>query len=73
MFDFVQSSPLFSIRRLAFSLVIVVFAVATDVLFMHLKDIQTAADFVTEVMIYTLGTYGGLTIAALFNQPSASR
>lgn len=73
MFDFVRSSPLFSIRRLAFSLVIVVFVVAADVLFIHLKDIQTTVDFVTEVMIYTLGTYGGLTIAALFNQPSASQ
>ncbi|RDZ46264.1 hypothetical protein C5B91_00885 [Haloferax sp. Atlit-10N] len=70
MFNFIWQSTLFSVRRLIFCLVITVFVVATDVLFIHLKDIQTAADFATEVVIYTLGFYGGFTIMALFNQPS---
>jgi hypothetical protein len=73
MLDFIRQSPLFSVRRLFFCLVITVFVVATDVLFIHLKDIQTTADFVTEVAIYTLGFYGGYTIMALFNQPKDSQ
>ncbi len=73
MLDFVRSSPLFSIRRLAFGIVLTVFIVATDVLFIHLQDIQTTADFVSKVAIHTLGAYGAFTIMALFNQPSASQ
>ncbi|KTG11319.1 hypothetical protein AUR66_20070 [Haloferax profundi] len=72
MFKLVRSSPLFSIRRLVFCLVITVFVVTTDVLFIHLKDIQTAAGFATEVAVYTLGFYGGFTITALSNQSSAA-
>ena len=72
MLDFIRSSPLFSIRQLAFCLVITVVVVTTDVLFIHLKDIQTTADFVTEVAMYPLGFYGRFTITALFDQPSDS-
>ena len=73
MLDFVRSSPLFSIHRLAFCLLVTVFVVVTDVLFIHLKDIQTTADFVTVVAIYTTGFYGGFTITVLFNWHSASQ
>ena len=72
MLDFVRSSPLFSIRRLAFCLVVVTLVVTTDVVFIHFKDVQTTTDFVTEVAIHTLGIYGGFTITALFNQPNAT-
>jgi hypothetical protein len=72
MLEFVRSSPLFSNLRLVLCLGLTVFVLTTDVLFIGFKDIQTAADFATEVVIHTLGFYGGYTIVALFNRPSDS-
>lgn len=73
MLDVLRSSPLFSLRRLLFCLLLTVVVVATDALFIHLKDIQTTADFATEVVIHTLGFYGGYTLIALFNQSGSAR
>jgi glycopeptide antibiotics resistance protein len=73
MLAFIRSSPLFSLQRLIFCLILTAFVVSTDILFFHILDIQTTADTIYEVTINTLGAYGGFTIMALFNQPSSSR
>ncbi|MFC4360430.1 hypothetical protein ACFO0N_20995 [Halobium salinum] len=72
MFDFLRLSPLFSIRRFTLCLLVTVFVVTTDVLFIHLKDIKTVTEFVTEVGIHTLGFYIGFTVVALFDQSGGS-
>jgi hypothetical protein len=38
--------------------------VTTDVLLFHTFDITTPAEFVTDVVIHTLGFYGGFTLIA---------
>ncbi|WP_254273373.1 hypothetical protein [Haloarcula marina] len=68
MRSFLRSSYLFSVRRLLVCLVLTTVVVGTDALFIHFKDIQTVADFATEVGIHTLGFYGGYTLAAAFNR-----
>lgn len=73
MLDILRSSPLFSIRHLGFALLLTVFVLVTDVLFIRFMDIQSTADFVYETVINTLGTYGGFSIMALFNKPNTSR
>jgi len=73
MLNFLRSSPLFSIRRLGFALLLTVFVLVTDVLFIRFMDIQTTADFVYETVIHTLGAYGGFTIMALFGKPNTRR
>ncbi|MYL17996.1 hypothetical protein GLW36_15255 [Halorubrum terrestre] len=73
MLDILRSSPLFSIRRLGFALLLTVFVLVTDVLFIRFMDIQSTADFVYETVINTLGAYGGFSIMALFNKPNTSR
>jgi hypothetical protein len=71
MLDLLQSSPLFSVRRLVVGLLLTGFVLLTDVLFINLMGIATITEALTELTIHTLGWYGGLTIAALFNQPGS--
>lgn len=67
MLDLLQSSPLFSARRLVVGLLVTGFVLLTDVLFIHFMNITTSTEALTELTIHTLGCYGGLTIAALLN------
>jgi hypothetical protein len=67
MLDLLQSSPLFSVRRLVVGLLLTGFVLLTDVLFINLMRITTSTEALTELTIHTLGWYGGLTIAALLN------
>jgi hypothetical protein len=71
MRDSLQSSPLFGARRLVIGLVISVFILLTDVLFIQFLDITTSTEALTQLTINTLGYYGGLTIAALLDTPES--
>jgi hypothetical protein len=73
MLEFIRLSPLFSLRRLVFCLILTAFVITTDILFFHILDIQTTADTLYQVTINTLGAYGGFTIMTLFNQPNSSQ
>jgi hypothetical protein len=73
MLEFIRLTPLFSLRRLVFCLILTAFVITTDILFFHILDIQTTADTLYQVTINTLGAYGGFTIMTLFNQPNSSQ
>lgn len=67
MSDTIWSGPAFSVRRLAVYLCITAFVVSTDALFLHVLDVTTPAAFATEVVIHTLGFYGGFTLMAVLD------
>jgi len=62
--DTIWSGPVLSGRRLVVCLCITSVVVTTDVLLFHTFDITTPAEFVTDVVIHTLGFYGGFTLMA---------
>lgn len=70
MSNSIWSGPLFSTRRLFFLALLSTFVVGTDYLFIHLSGIETTSELVTEILILTLGLYGGTTIMALFSGKS---
>jgi hypothetical protein len=73
MLEFIRLTPLFSLRRLVFCLILTAFVITTDILSFHILNIQTTADTLYQVTINTLGAYGGFTILTLFNQPNSSQ
>ena len=67
MSDTIWSGPVLSGRRLAVCLCITSVVVTTDVSFFHTFDITAPLDFVTEVVIHTLGLHGGFTLMVVLD------
>lgn len=66
-----RASPLLSIRRAAVTYCLAFLISLSDMWLIHLLEINTPEELLTQTVIHGTGFYLGYTLIALFNRPTA--
>jgi len=69
MLEQIQTSPLFSIRRAVFTYLLAFLISLSDMWLIHILNINTPEELLTQTLIHGTGFYLGYTLIALFNIP----